>query len=263
MSGNQPATVTILGSGTSTGVPVIGCSCVVCRSPDSRLKRTRAALMLTLASGERLVIDTGPDFRQQMLRESVAQLEHVLYTHVHADHCHGFDDLRAFYFHQRRPVTCYVGRPHLEDFRTRFAYAFQETGYSGTKPQVVLQEFGEAPFTVLGLTVEPIFLEHGHTQTAAFRIGRFVYATDFKRIPPEVVERWRGQVDTMVASGIHFGAHPTHSNIPETLALFKKIQVNRGIITHLTHEVDPARDTARLPDGVVFAHDGMQVDVLL
>lgn len=213
--------------------------------------------------GESLVIDTGPDFRQQMLRAGLRRLTHVLYTHTHADHCHGFDDLRAFYFQQGLPVTCHVAAMHAADFRARFAYAFESSGYSGTKPQVILETFEAAPFMVDKLEVEPVYLPHGHVQTAAFRFGRFAYATDFKMFPDEVVDRWRGRIDVMVASGLHFGSHPTHSTIPETLALFSRLGVKRGYITHMTHNVLYAQDCAKLPPQAMLAHDGLSFTVTL
>lgn len=254
------ATITILGSGTSTGVPVIGCDCTVCRSLDPRDKRTRASLMIE-AGAERIVVDTGPDFRQQMLREGVRELRHVLYTHTHADHCHGFDDLRAFYFRQKLPVECYIAERFASDFRTRFAYAFEDTGYSGTKPQVVLKTFAEAPFRLAGLTIEPVSLPHGHFLTSAFRIGRFAYATDFKTLPGEVLDRWRGQLELMVASGVHFGTHKTHATVPETLEIFRNLQVKSGVVTHLGHEVDAKTRAADLPAHVQFAEDGLKIEV--
>lgn len=254
------ATITILGSGTSTGVPVIACRCAVCTSNDPHDQRTRASIMIEVG-GERLVIDTGPDFRQQMLREGVRDLHYVLYTHTHADHCHGFDDLRAFYFRERRPIECYIAERFADEFRRRFAYVFEDTGYSGTRPQINLIPFADAPLVVAGLTIEPVALPHGHCMTSGFRLGRFAYTTDFKSLPEEVAERWRGQLDLMVASGIHYGPHKTHANIPEVLDIFEQLKVKRGVITHLSHEVDARKRSADLPPHVVFAHDGLKLEV--
>lgn len=253
--------ITILGSGTSTGVPVIGCCCAVCSSSHPVDQRTRASIMVETGS-ERLVIDTGPDFRQQMLREGVRDLRYVLYTHTHADHCHGFDDLRAFYFRERRPIECYIAERFAEEFRRRFAYAFEDTGYSGTRPQIILHTFADdAPFTLAGLTIEPVSLPHGHCWSSGFRLGRFAYTTDFKTLPDEVLARWRGQLDLLVASGIHYGPHKTHANIPEVLELFDRLKVKRGVITHLSHEVDARARAAELPSHVVFAYDGLKLEV--
>ena len=209
----------------------------------------------------RIVIDTGPDFRQQMLREGVRDLRYVLYTHTHADHCHGFDDLRAFYFRHREPVHCYIAERFVADFRSRFAYAFEDTGYLGTRPQVVLRPFRDEPFELAGLLIEPVALPHGHFYTSGFRIGRFAYVTDYKSMPDPVVTRWTDQLALMVASGIHFGTHKTHATIPETLELFERLKVKQGVITHLGHEVDARASRSKLPGHVRFAVDGLKIEV--
>ena len=252
------ASLTILGSGTSTGVPVIGCSCKTCVSADHRDKRLRSSVLLT-AGTQRLVIDTGPDFRMQMLTAGVTSLTDVLYTHTHADHCHGFDDLRAFYFSSRQAVRCHVAQRHCPDFRNRFSYAFEDTGYLGTKPQVTLVPFDTAPFQVGNLHVEPAFVPHGHTESVAFKIGRFAYATDFKEFPLPLIQLWRGQIDTMVASAIRYGTHPTHSCVEETLALFDALAVKKGYLTHIAHELHHATDEAKLPPHVRMAYDGLVI----
>jgi phosphoribosyl 1,2-cyclic phosphate phosphodiesterase len=259
--------VTILGSGTSTGVPVIGCDCSICHSESSLNHRTRASLMITTPHGEHLVIDTGPDFRCHMLRHGIRRLEHVLYTHTHADHCHGFDDLRAFYFHQRKPVHCYLHKSHIADFKTRFSYAFDPRPTPNSRPQVLTHSFGEEPiqihFSDFVLEIESVLLPHGLGQTAAFRMGSFIYATDFKNVPENIKKRWRHHITTMVASGVRFQPHPTHSSVPETIALFQDLEVKQGVITHLGHEIDYHRDSVSLPSGVLLAYDGMTIDVKL
>ncbi len=254
--------VTVLGSGTSTGVPVIGCSCSVCTSDEPRNQRTRASVAIRSRSGgTTLVIDTSPEFRLQVLKAEITQLDAVLYTHTHADHCHGFDDLRAFYFSRKVPITCYVGKDHEADFRNRFAYAFSETGYHGAKPQISLTTVPDSPWRIGELKIEPIILPHGHVRTWGYKIGRFAYVTDFKGFTEDQVRAWRGELDTMIASGIHFGSHGTHNVIPETMELFQQLGVRRGILTHLAHEVDYLRDSHRLHPGVEFAYDGMTIDV--
>jgi phosphoribosyl 1,2-cyclic phosphate phosphodiesterase len=217
--------------------------------------------MLTTSDNELIVIDTAPEFRLQMLRHRVRKLEHVLYTHCHADHVHGFDDLRAFYFGEARPVTCHVPSEHVAEFRQKFAYVFEETGYIGTKPQVDMVEVGTLPFLVAGVTVEPIRMSHGSVVTTGYRFGDFAYITDFKRLPEEVIERWQGQITVMVASGIRHGGHPTHSCIDETLALFDRLKVKKGVITHLSHEVDYDEESSRLPPDVVLAYDGLVLEL--
>lgn len=253
--------VRILGSGTSTGVPVIGCSCQICRSGKSRNRRSRASIALTTDDRNWIVVDTGPDFRQQVLDAGITSLAAVLYTHIHADHVHGFDDLRAFYFHDRRPMDCWLLPGYVEEFRRRFAYAFEETGYHGTPPVVRLHRIPEAAFPVNGLMVDPLVLPHGHVLSCAFRIQNFAYATDFKRFSDEQIQAWKGKVQTMIASGLRYRSHATHSLIPETIELFNRLEVKRGIITHLNHEVDFDEVSAGLPENVELAWDGMVVDV--
>lgn len=254
--------VTLLGTGTSTGVPVIGCRCDVCVSNNSYNKRMRTSLALSLDDNRNIIFDTSPEFRLQVLRADIRTVSAVIYTHIHADHCHGFDDLRAFYFKDKAPVPCYLGPEYEEEFKSRFSYAFEDTGYLGAKPQVDLRLIPQdSPLHVDGLEFDFLRLPHGNAISYAYKIGRFAYATDFKRFSAEQTAQWRGKIDMMVASGIHFGEHATHSTIPETIELFRALKVRQGIITHIAHDVDYERDAARLPAGIRFGYDGMSFTV--
>lgn len=257
---NQLQKAIILGSGTSTGVPVIGCDCKVCLSPQLEDKRLRASIALTDGSNW-LVIDTGPDFRLQILRAGIKSMAAILYTHTHADHCHGFDDVRAFGFKNAHPIPCYLHALHKQDFYTRFSYAFEETAYMGSKPQVEIRTIPDGKFKIGGLIVEPMVLPHGGFEVCGFRFGRFAYVTDFKGFNRQNMAKWRKKVDIMVASGIHFGRHPAHNTIPETCELFRELGVKRGIITHLSHRVSHFADQPKLPAGIEFAFDGMAIDL--
>lgn len=253
--------VTILGSGTSTGVPIIGCHCSVCTSDLPQNHRTRASIMVSAPGQLPLVVDSGPEFRLQMLRHRVDGIAGVLYTHTHADHCHGFDDLRAFYFHTKEPVDGYLHESHVQDFKSRFAYAFDETPTPNSRPQVRITTFDDRSFQAGPFEVSPMMLPHGIGETATFRMGRFLYATDFKSVPESIRTLWRGKIDVMVASGVRFHPHPTHSSVPETIALMLDLRVKRGIITHLGHEVEYQRDSLPLPSHIQLAYDGMTIDV--
>ena len=250
----------ILGSGTSTGVPVIGCDCKVCLSSSSFNKRTRASIAVE-NDGEIILIDTSPELRLQVIKAGIKKLRAVFYTQLHADQAHGFDDLRAFRFKSKTPLDIYLLPELIPEFRVRFRYAFEDTGYLGATPDVRLPPIEGGVFRVGSFEVEPVRLPHRHVETCGFKFGRFAYVTDFKTFPEKVISKWKGTIDTMVASGIHFGKHPTHSVIPETIELFQSLGVKRGILSHLAHEVDYENHSQTLPPGVELAFDGMEIDL--
>jgi phosphoribosyl 1,2-cyclic phosphate phosphodiesterase len=255
--------VKILGCGTSTGVPVLGCTCDVCTGGKVRNQRWRASIAIWGASGVPVVIDTGPEFRLQALRAGITSLDHVLYTHIHADHCHGFDDLRGLYFTSQRKINCWLHPDFARELKFRFHYAFEDTGYLGGRPEIALCPLPEDHgfFTIGDLDVETFLVPHGNTKTNIFRIGNFAYATDFKTIGDEVIRAWKGKIHTMIASGIRWREHKTHSSISETIEVFRKLKVDRGIITHMNHEIDYDRDSSKLPSGIELAYDGMELSV--
>lgn len=255
--------VTILGCGTSTGVPTLGCVCGVCKSNDPKNTRWRSSILVRTHNGTPIVVDTGPEFRLQMLRANVTSLEHVFYTHMHADHVHGFDDLRAFYFNGEKKIKCYMDVDYAKELKHRFHYAFEETGYLGGKPDIEIIHLPReaTSFQIQGVEIESIRLPHGNVKTNAFRFDNFAYATDFKEFPEESRALWRRKIHTMVASGLRWRPHKTHSIIEETIELFQDLGVKRGIISHLSHEVDYSLDRLRLPEGVEFAYDGLTFEI--
>ena len=261
MTNNFPLEICVLGCGTSTGVPVIGCTCPVCNSNNPKNKRDRSSIMITSARGERIVIDTGPEFRLQMIREKVLDINAVIYSHTHADHTRGFDDLRAFNFKSKKPISCYVPIEHLEELKHNFSYAFEETDYIGSKMLIESKTLTKGTFKINDLQFDSIIMPHGNTTSRAYKIGHFVYATDFKTFPEKAKKKWKGSIDVMIASGVYFSSLPTHSSIQETLELFKELEVKKGIITHLSHRVDYDRDSSLLPENIVFAYDGMKFKV--
>jgi phosphoribosyl 1,2-cyclic phosphate phosphodiesterase len=269
--------LTILGSGTSFGVPQIGCECAVCRSPDPRDRRTRtSALVQTGATspgggggtggGTRatILIDTPPEIRLQLVAAGVKGVDAVLYTHEHADHVNGIDDLRMFSLRHRIPLPLYGPPSALEYLRTGFRYIFDDDTpiVPGTsKPRLSLHELrpGE-PAPVAGVEVLPLLFDHGVSPVFGYRIGRLAYVTDVKRIPSASLDRLRG-VEVLVMSALWWRDHPTHQSIPEAIQVAKEIGARRTYLTHLSHETPHAELLARLPAGIEPAWDGLTVEV--
>lgn len=249
--------IIVLGSGTSTGVPMVGCDCPVCRSADPRDQRTRASLLIQ-HSGRNILVDTCPDLRQQMLREQISQVDAVLFTHAHADHVNGIDDLRGFHFRHRCVVPGFACPEVMERLLGGFRYIF-ERGVQDTHP-ALLQPIGiDGPFDLFGLSVVPIKLVHGPGFSCGYRIGGFAYLTDCSGIPESSMALLHG-VTTLVIDGLRWSSHPFHFNIQGAIAVAQTLGAARIILTHLTHEVAHA-ESAQLPAGVEFAYDGMTLQL--
>lgn len=248
----------MLGSGTSTGIPVVGCGCAVCTSRDPRDRRLRPGLRLDLAAGT-VVVDTSPDFRQQALEFGVERVDAVLYTHSHADHVFGLDDLRIFNFRQRAAIPCYGSPQTMRRLRQIFSYVFEECQEGGGKPRLELVDV-EAPFELLGETVVPIPVWHGEMPVYGYRIGGFAVVTDVNRIPEESYARLAG-VDTLVLSALRYTPHSTHFTVEEAIGVAERIGARRTLLTHIAHEIEHGRPRVALPTGVEFGYDGCVVDL--
>jgi phosphoribosyl 1,2-cyclic phosphate phosphodiesterase len=250
--------LTILGSGTSTGVPMIGCRCEVCCSSNPKNHRSRASAYIRSGS-TRLLVDTSTDLRQQALQCGVDGVDAVLYTHAHADHVHGIDELRSFNHLQRGPIPCYGNAETIAALRERFAYAFS----NGTGPAYTPQLQAHAlagPRVFGGVTVEPIEVEHGADRILGYRLGTAAYVTDCSRIPPASQNCLRG-LDLLVLSAIRYDAHPTHFTLEQALEAVAALRPRRAVLTHLSHVFDYDRVTAELPEGIALAYDGMVLHV--
>ncbi len=250
-----------MGTGTSQGIPVIGCQCNVCRSRDARDHRLRTSALVCY-EGKSLLIDIGPDFRQQMLSNSMSGVDAVLLTHQHADHTAGIDDIRPVNFLQGKPIPFYGTRQVLDDLIRRFDYIFGPNEYPGI-PQIDLTEisaFGK--FYVQGIEIEAIPVLHGTLPVTGFKIGSLAYITDAKSISDEVVESLRG-IDCLVINALHHKDHHSHLNLVQSLAYIKKIQPRRSYLVHLSHHMGLyATVNADLPTGVSLAYDGLRVDLI-
>ncbi|MCC7157197.1 MAG: MBL fold metallo-hydrolase [Bryobacterales bacterium] len=251
--------VTVLGSGTSVGVPTIGCSCRVCMSSDPRDKRLRPSVLLR-HNGHAVVIDTGPDFRQQALRSHLDRLDAVLFTHAHADHILGIDDLRPYNFHQKRVIPIYAAEPTFEVIRRVFAYVFFSGETESSRPRVETHVFNTEPFEVHGLNVQPVPLLHGKASVHGFRIGRFAYLTDHSEIPEESLARLR-DLDVLFLDALRYKPHPTHSTIDRSLKYVEQLAPRRTYFTHISHDLLHQRAEELLPPNVRLAYDGLEIEV--
>lgn len=250
--------VIILGSGTSTGVPMVGCSCRVCSSDDVRDRRTRASLLIS-HDNRNILVDTSTDLRRQALREGVSRIDAVLFTHAHADHVNGIDDLRGFHYLHKEIVPCFASRTTFDILMAGFGYIFKENAGSGYTPILHPHEIS-GPFDLFGLTVIPIPLDHGQTSAMGYRIGDFAYLTDCNRIPESSLPLLAG-LDVLIIDGLRWTPHPFHFNIETAIAAAEQLKPRRTVLTHLSHEVLYA-EGAKLPAGVEFAYDGMWFDLV-
>ena len=251
-----------LGTGTSVGVLAFGCDCEVCSSSDPKNNRTRCGLAIGLPEGN-LLIDTPPDLRQQLLRERIGIVHAVAYTHEHADHIFGLDDLRLMQFYLGGPVPLYCEPVVEARIRKSFDYAFQppERLHAGAIPQLAIQSINLDPFRVLGAVITPVRLQHGPwTPVLGFRIGNVAYCTDVNAIPEASMERLEG-LDVLILDCLRREPHATHFSLDEALDVWRELRPRRLLLTHLSHHFDHATTNAELPAGVELAFDGMEVEL--
>lgn len=250
--------VTMLGSGTSTGVPVIGCPCAVCQSDNPKNKRWRPGLKLEM--GERVVlVDTPTDLRLQALRFGLPRVDAVLFTHSHADHVFGLDDVRIFNFRQGAAIPCYGSEATLANLRRMFAYVFEAGQEGGGKPQLDLIPVRE-PFELLGREIVPVPVWHGETEVFGYRIGSFAYVTDCNRIPESSFRLLEG-VETLILDALRYRPHSTHFSVEEAMEAAARIGARRTILTHIAHEIDHDNPQVPLRRGVEFGYDGLVLDL--
>jgi phosphoribosyl 1,2-cyclic phosphate phosphodiesterase len=253
--------LTLLGTGTSVGVPVIGCKCRVCRSEDPRNKRTRSSLHVR-AGDTSVLVDSGPDLREQALREDLSKVDAVIYTHDHVDHVVGFDELRAFCWHRDAPLPLYARPSCMATLRNMFGWAFSSANiYSGyIKPEARLID---GPFTIGPLAITPLPVEHAQTETHGFLFQApgapaVAYIPDVKRVPPETVELLR-RAEVLIIDALRSKPHPTHLSTDEALEIIARTGVRQAWLTHLTHDNEHHELEASLPAGVRVAWDGLKI----
>lgn len=249
--------ITILGSGTSTGVPMVGCRCPVCTSDDPRDRRSRASILVE-HGGKYILVDTSTDLRRQALREKIPHIDAVLFTHSHADHIHGIDDLRGFHFLHRRVIPCHATEETLAAIARNFGYIFRGMEQAGYAPLLEPHPV-HGPFSLFGLRATPVPLMHGAMHATGYRFGDAAYLTDCSRIP-EGSRALLAGLELLIIDGLRYTPHPNHFNIEGALQVVSELAPRRAVLTHLTHEV-PYRDRDKLPAGVEFAYDGMKLEI--
>ena len=249
----------MLGVGSSAGTPVIGCSCSTCRSENPRNKRTRCSAAITLPTGEVILIDTGPDLRQQTLRENLQRVDAVLYTHPHADHIHGIDDLRAFCQLQKQQIPLYGNAAVTEHITGKFAYTLREASGFWDLPILRIHNI-ERPFELFGQQIIPVPVRHGRIEILGYRIGNLAYLTDVSEIPEESFALLQ-DLDVLLLDTLRYTPHPTHIHLEQSLAYASLINARQTYLIHMTHEIEYETLTAQLPPSVRVAYDGLRLEV--
>jgi phosphoribosyl 1,2-cyclic phosphate phosphodiesterase len=254
------ARVTVLGSGTSHGVPMIGCTCAVCRSSDPRDRRTRPSIYVEVENGPAILVDTSTDLRTQALAHGVLRVDAILFTHSHADHVMGLDDSRRFSQMQKAPIVCYADALTVESLKKSFYYVFEPAKEKGGGlPQIDLRTI-DGPFAVSGVAVQPIPLMHGSRPILGFRFGDFAYLTDTNHIPDASLPLLAG-VKTIVLDALRHRAHPTHFTVAQAIEAASRIQPAQTYLTHICHDLPHAATNESLPAGVELAYDGLAFDI--
>lgn len=251
--------ITFLGTGTSQGVPVIACQCKVCKSEDPKDRRLRSSVLIE-DKGVSIVIDTGPDFRQQMLREDVRSLTAVLLTHEHKDHVAGMDDVRAFNFSQRRPMPIFADKRTQKAVLRDFYYAFSPNPYPGV-PRLDLIEVESSPFFIEHLKIVPLDVMHLKMPVKAFRVHNFTYITDANSIENTELEKMKGS-EVMVINALKKEKHISHYNLNEAIEVINQVNPRRAYITHISHQMGFHEEvTPTLPEGIYLAYDGLSFEL--
>ncbi|MGM0613325.1 MAG: MBL fold metallo-hydrolase [Bacteroidota bacterium] len=251
--------IILTGTGTSQGVPVINCKCEVCRSENIYDKRLRTSAIVKFPDTT-ILIDAGPDLRQQLLAHPVEKIDAVLITHEHHDHIGGMDDLRPFFFRQKKPLDIYAGTETREAIKKKYYYAFDENPYPGA-PQFNLIQLENRSFSINNHQFLPIFAWHGKMQVWGFRFGSFAYLTDIKEISEEEQAKLQN-LEVLVLSALHHKKHHSHLSLSEALDLIRKINPGKAYLTHISHEMGKYEETKKiLPENVFLGYDGLEINL--
>jgi phosphoribosyl 1,2-cyclic phosphate phosphodiesterase len=254
------ATLTFLGTGTSMGVPTLGCDCAVCTSTDPRNRRTRPSILLEY-NAHHVLVDTGPDFHAQALREGIRHIDAVLYTHGHADHVMGFDDLRPLSFRLKGNLPVYADDATANNIERIFEYTFRKEDRYPTSAQVEIHRIDPTPgsgVNLFGACFRRIPVTHGRQEITGYRFGDAAYLTDMSDIPPESISLLQG-LDVLVLDALRHDPHPSHSHLEKSVALVEQLKPRRAFFTHMSHDLDHVATDAKLPPHIRLAYDGLKI----
>ena len=251
--------ITVLGSGTSMGVPTIGCHCAVCTSSDPRDNRLRPSVLVSWG-GRNVVIDTTPDFRTQALRARIERVDAILFTHEHADHIMGLDDVRPFNFRQREGIPIYASPETMEVIRRCFHYIFDGQKKESHVPRLICHPLDGGPFELFGMRFVPVPLLHGSYPIYGFRFGNAAYLTDHSEVPESSYELLRG-LDVLFLDALRYKPHPTHSTVERSLATARELGARRVYFTHICHDLAHERAQSLLPPNAYLSYDGLEIEV--
>jgi phosphoribosyl 1,2-cyclic phosphate phosphodiesterase len=255
----HPIKITVLGSGTSVGVPTVGCHCSVCTSSDPRDNRMRPSVLVTY-EGRNILIDTTPDFRTQALRAKIDRIDAVLFTHSHADHVMGLDDLRPFNFRQRGQIPIYASPDTMAAIQRCFPYIFDGVAKESSVPQLDSRLIDGSPIELFGLEFLPVPIIHGRQTIYGFRFGAAAYLTDHSDIPESSLEQLR-DLDVLFLDALRYKPHPTHSTVEQSIRTAGKLGARRAFLTHICHDLEHQRAESLLPPDVRLAYDGLEIEV--
>lgn len=248
---------TLLGTGTSSGVPTIGCKCPVCLSDDPKDKRLRCSLLIETQSTT-VVIDTSADFRQQMIKHSVDKIDAIVYTHQHFDHISGFDDIRAYNFIQHKPTPIYINNSTFSSLKNTFSYAFGEAvQVGGGLPLVDINMIDREDFKIGDIEFQIIPMEHGKIEVLGFRIGSFAYCTDTNYIPDTSLDKLK-ELDVLMLDALRYHPHPTHFTVEESINIAKQLKAKETYFTHIAHQISHSLLSKELPKSINLAYDGLE-----
>ena len=250
--------ITFLGTGTSVGVPQIACECAVCCSDNPNNKRTRSSALIEYG-GKSILIDATPELRLQALSAGMKRLDAILFTHAHADHVHGLDDVRIFNMRQKQTIPCYANSEAIDDIKHQYSYIFKDTQIGGGKPKIDLIE-AAGVFDLFGTKVTPLPVMHGALGILGYLVGDFAYITDASEISGKTLELIQG-VDTMVINALRFHPHSTHFSVDQALEIIAGIAPKQAFLTHIGHNIEHEALSAELPENVFLAYDGLKLDI--